>query len=226
MFSHEHRRPLYAFGVVALVAALVAGNGLRAQAVSVLVAAQAPEPLIGAIAPDMVLGEHLTRVVSGEAAAEPSDRPSAEPRRSTAPQAAPTTAPVAATTAPERTARPEADRPQKARKKPGKHRSKHVRVSPPVAARSGAVAATPARPGARLGQLDTHPGRGLAKGLVDHVRGQGRGRGLGHLLDSREGTKAQGHEKGHVERLARHGKGHARGHGKRLGRGHSAHRGR
>lgn len=59
MITPEHRKPFWAFLVVTAVAAMVLANGLREQAVVVLVQRGAPTALIGALAPDLVLGGRL-----------------------------------------------------------------------------------------------------------------------------------------------------------------------
>ena len=70
MISNEHKKAFMAFVVVAGVAALIMANGLRAQAVEVLIEVRAPRPLISALAPDMVLGRTFDRNNTFSAAAE------------------------------------------------------------------------------------------------------------------------------------------------------------
>ena len=76
MINNEHKSVFVAFVLVVGVAALILVNGLREQAVGVLIEVRAPRPLISALAPDMVLGRTFDRALSASAdLAAPVDGP-------------------------------------------------------------------------------------------------------------------------------------------------------
>lgn len=216
MFSHEHRRPLYAFGVVALVAVMVLGNGIRAQAVDALVAAGAPQPLIGAIAPDMVLGETLTEVVS-----EPTAAAQRQPaKKSAVVERVPVGAAAAVMTVRSDVlvavgSKPRASKPKSAKSKPAKSKQARASGVARAASRAPRPSARPEEsrsPQVRVSRADQGEGRDWGhhevKRFSQHDRGHGKFRA--RSLDTRH---AKGHAKGHSKHGKHHGK--ARGHSRR-----------
>ena len=79
MLDAEHRKPLAAFLLVSVVAALIIGNGLRTDVITRVLERGAPRGVATALAPDLVLGSALR----GEVSRSPREVPQEVPAETT-----------------------------------------------------------------------------------------------------------------------------------------------